>query len=131
MRIFLDERPEASGAGCNRSISATGLLDGIHGGVGSFEQAVGGVGVFRVEGDADAGRSPHHVPAHSEGLVEAVLEAVRNLLNVGAIAHSGHDHSELVAAQARQSVAEPQLMLSCAGPLPADTCRQPGGRIGH
>ena len=91
------------------------MLDGIHGGVGSSEEAVGGVGVVRIERDADAGRAAHHVPAHCEGLVEAVLEAVRNLVHVGAIAHCGHDHRELIAAQARQSVAEPQLMLHAQG----------------
>ena len=96
-------------------MSAAGLLDGIHCVVSSFEETVSRIGVGRVECDSDAGRSAHHVPAYCEGTVEAVLEAVRDLVYVRAIVHRSHDDRELIAAQTRQSVTRPQLTLHAQG----------------
>ena len=55
------------------------------------------------------------MPAHREGIVEAVLQPVRDFMDVGAIVHCADNHRELIAAEARQSVAGPQLMLHARG----------------
>ena len=94
---------------------APGWLDGIHGGVGSFHEAVGGISVLRVEGDADTSRAVHHMPTHREGIVETVLDAVRDYVDVGAAVDCFDNHRKLIAAEACQSVARPQLMLHAPG----------------
>ena len=50
-------------------------------------------------------------PLDCERLVETAFQAARNLLDFGASAHCGDHSRELVAAQARQSIAGTQLVL--------------------
>lgn len=50
--------------------SHPGVLGFVHGGVGSVKEAIGGVGVFRIESDADAGRASKLITFALERLIK-------------------------------------------------------------
>src|SRR5579862_102012 len=98
-------------AGENFTVHAAAVLGGVHGGVCSAEQAVGRRAVIRIHGDSHAGGAAQDIALEAEGGVEASLEALRNLFDIGPAAHDRNNGRELVAAEPAQDIACAQLAL--------------------
>ena len=87
------------------------VLNRVHGGVGGAQQAVCGGAVLGVKGYAEAGCAFQGVPLEDEWIVEAVIQALRDLLDVGAIAHHGEQRDKLIASQPRQQIVGAELQF--------------------
>ena len=59
---------------------ATAALGAVHAPVGDLQQAVGGLGVLGIEGNADAGAQRRTAEAAGDGLAECVEDRARHLV---------------------------------------------------
>ncbi|HEV2579328.1 MAG TPA: hypothetical protein VGT44_00630, partial [Ktedonobacteraceae bacterium] len=94
---------------------ALGVLGDVHGGVGGAEQAVRRGAVVRIKGDANACPTAEHITLHGKGRVETALEALRNFFDSGSAPRNRYQGRKLVAAEAREHIAGPELPLHAHG----------------
>lgn len=87
------------------------VLCRVHGSVGGAEEAVFSDGIFRVEGDANAGGGMEDGAIDAEWRVEGTFEAEGDLLDIGAAANDRDQRGKFVAAEAGQRVVGPELAL--------------------
>jgi len=87
----------------------------VEGEVGALEHLLAALAVLRHQGDADAEADLHPLLAEGDRRVHGKDEAPRQILDGGEVASLGHQHGELVAAQAGHHILRVHLHPDAVG----------------